>query len=149
MMIKKSLLALACASVFAGFVHAKEDPKKPHVGSTAPPLTPAESEKKFAVPAGFEVRLFAAEPDIKNPAAMAFDEKGRLWIVELIEYPNGAKEGTKGRDVVKCLQDTDGDGRADKVTVFADGLSLATAVLPGNGGVYGRTARRPASDRRC
>lgn len=136
MMIKKSLLALAGASVLVGSVFAKEDPKKPHVGSTAPPLTPAESEKKFAVPPGFEVRLFAAEPDIKNPAAMAFDEKGRLWVVELIEYPNGAKEGTKGRDVVKCLQDTDGDGRADKVTVFADGLSLATAVLPGNGGVY-------------
>jgi len=80
---------------------AKESTDKPYAGSTQPPLSPAEAQKKFAVPPGFEVRLFAAEPDMANPVAMTFDEKGRLWVVELYEYPNGAKPGTKGRDRVK------------------------------------------------
>jgi putative membrane-bound dehydrogenase-like protein len=115
---------------------AKEPTNKPFLGSSAPPLSPAEAEKKFQVPPGFEVRLFAAEPDVVNPVAMAFDERGRLWVVELYEYPNGAKPGTKGRDRVKVLEDTDGDGKADKVTVFCDGLSLATGIQVGNGGVY-------------
>ncbi|HEV8290916.1 MAG TPA: PVC-type heme-binding CxxCH protein, partial [Tepidisphaeraceae bacterium] len=115
---------------------AKESTDKPYAGSTQPPLVPADAQKKFVVPPGFEVRLFAAEPDVANPVAMTFDEKGRLWVVELYEYPNGAKPGTKGRDRVKVYWDTDGDGLADKNIVFCDGLSLATAVLVGNGGVY-------------
>src|SRR5580765_1317823 len=107
-----------------------------HAPSTGPALSPAEEQKRFVVPDGFEVRLFAAEPDVANPVAMTFDEKGRLWVVELYEYPNGAKPGVKGRDRVKVYWDTDGDGVADKNIVFADGLSLATAILVGNGGIY-------------
>ncbi|MBM3838735.1 MAG: dehydrogenase [Verrucomicrobia bacterium] len=101
-----------------------------------PALPPAEAQKKFALPPGFEIRIFAAEPDVVNPVAMTWDERGRLWVVELYEYPLGAPAGKKPRDNVKVLEDTDGDGRADKVTVFADGLNLATGVLVGNGGVY-------------
>ncbi|MEO6182161.1 MAG: PVC-type heme-binding CxxCH protein, partial [Verrucomicrobiota bacterium] len=93
-------------------------------------------QKKFTVPPGFEVRLFASEPDVINPVAMTWDERGRLWVVELYEYPEGAPAGTKGRDRIKILEDTDNDGRADKVTVFADGLNLATGILIGNGGAY-------------
>src|SRR5882672_1230889 len=122
--------------LFAAALFAKESTDKPYAGSTQPPLAPAEAQKKFKVPEGFEVRLFAAEPDVANPVAMSFDEKGRLWVVELYEYPNGAKPGVKGRDRVKVYQDTDNDGLADKVSVFCDGLSLATAVLVGNGGIY-------------
>lgn len=133
MWIRRALLLVGCLS---GLVFGKEPTDKPFVGSSAPALAPAEAEKKFKVPDGFEVRLFAAEPDVVNPVAMCFDEKGRLWVVELYEYPNGAKPGTKGRDRVKVLEDTDGDGKADKVTVFCDGLSLATAVQVGNGGVF-------------
>src|SRR6185437_15278240 len=99
-------------------------------------LSPEESQKKFVVPEGFEVRLFAAEPDVINPVAMTWDARGRLWVVELYEYPLGAAPGTKPRDRIKILEDTDNDGRADKVTVFADGLNLATGILLGNGGVY-------------
>ena len=95
-----------------------------------------ESQKKFAVPPGFEVRLFAAEPEVVNPVAMTWDERGRLWVLELYEYPLGAKAGEKPRDRIKILEDTDGDGRVDKVTVFADGLNLATGLLLGNGGAY-------------
>lgn len=104
--------------------------------ATTPALAPAQAEKKFAVPAGFEVRLFAAEPMVVNPVAMTWDERGRLWVVELYEYPLGAKPGEKPRDKVKVLEDTDNDGRADKVTTFADGLNLATGIAVGNGGVY-------------
>ena len=67
---------------------------------------------------------------------MTWDERGRLWVLELYEYPKGAPKGQKGRDRVKILEDTDADGRADKVTVFADGFSLATGLALGNGGVY-------------
>lgn len=101
-----------------------------------PPLPPLETQKKFKVPKGFEVRLFASEPEVVNPVAMTWDERGRLWVLELYEYPKGATKGQKGRDRIKILEDTDTDGKADKVTVFADGFSLATALALGNGGVY-------------
>ncbi|HVY69899.1 MAG TPA: PVC-type heme-binding CxxCH protein, partial [Verrucomicrobiae bacterium] len=107
-----------------------------HAPATTPALDPEESRKQFKVPPGFEVRLFASEPEVVNPVAMTWDERGRLWVVELYEYPLGAKPGEKPRDRVKILEDTDGDGRADKVTVFTDGLNLATAIILGNGGVY-------------
>ncbi len=107
-----------------------------HAPATSPALTPDEAQKQFVVPTGFEVRLFAAEPDVINPVAMTWDDRGRLWVLELYEYPLGAPEGKKGRDRIKILEDTNNDGRADKVTIFADGLNLATGLLIGNGGVY-------------
>ena len=105
-------------------------------GVKEPALHPLETQKKIKVPKGFEVRLFASEPEVVNPVAMTWDERGRLWVVELYEYPKGAKKGEKGRDRIKILEDVDGDGKADKVTVFADGFSLATGIALGNGGVY-------------
>jgi putative membrane-bound dehydrogenase-like protein len=107
-----------------------------HAPAASPVLSPVEAQKKFVVPEGFEVRLFAAEPEVVNPVAMTWDERGRLWVLELYEYPLGAAPGTKPRDRIKILEDTDNDGRADKVTVFADGLNLATGLALGNGGVY-------------
>jgi putative membrane-bound dehydrogenase-like protein len=104
--------------------------------ASTPVLKPADAEKKFAVPEGFEVRIFASEPDVINPVGMSWDERGRLWVAELYEYPLGAKPGQKPRDRIKILEDTDADGRADKVTVFADGFNLLTGILVGNGGVY-------------
>jgi len=108
----------------------------PYAPAASSALSPAEAQKKFVVPEGFEVRLFAAEPDVINPVAMTWDERGRLWVLELYEYPLGAPPGVKPRDRIKILEDTDNDGRADKVTVFADGLNLATGLALGNGGVY-------------
>src|SRR5215204_3362712 len=106
------------------------------VPATTPALSPDETRKLIQVPPGFEVRLFASEPMVVNPVAMTWDERGRLWVVELYEYPKGAPKGEKGRDRIKVLEDTDADGKADKVTVFADGYSLATGIALGNGGVY-------------
>src|SRR5438477_3795474 len=99
-------------------------------------MTPEETQKKFKVPPGFEVRLFASEPEVVNPVAMTWDERGRLWVLELYEYPKGAPKGQKGRDRIQILGDTEADGRAAKVTAFADGYSLATGLALGNGGVY-------------
>jgi putative membrane-bound dehydrogenase-like protein len=104
--------------------------------ATTHALAPEETRKLIEVPPGFEVRLFAAEPMVVNPVAITWDERGRLWVVELYEYPKGAPKGEKGRDRIKILEDTDADGKADKVTVFADGYSLATGIALGNGGVY-------------
>ncbi|MDB5320494.1 MAG: putative rane-bound dehydrogenase [Phycisphaerales bacterium] len=130
-MLKVSLtLALLLMLATSAVADLPRDP------APTPNLSPDEAVKKFRVPEGFEVRLFAAEPDVVNPVSMTWDDRGRLWVVELIDYPYTTKEGAKNRDRVKVLEDTDGDGRADKVTVFADGLNLATAIQIDGGGVY-------------
>ncbi len=107
-----------------------------HAPATTEALSPEETRKKITVPPGFEVRLFASEPEVVNPVAMTWDNRGRLWVLELYEYPKGAPNGARGRDRIKILEDTDNDGVADKVTVFAEGFSLAEGMMLGNGGVY-------------
>ncbi|MBA2761546.1 MAG: dehydrogenase, partial [Segetibacter sp.] len=99
-------------------------------------LSPEESMKLTQVPPDFEVKLFASEPDITNPIAMSWDEKGRLWILESVDYPNTFLE-TDGaaNDRIKICEDTDGDGKADKFTVFADKLNIPTSMALANGGV--------------
>ncbi len=99
-----------------------------------PPLSPAEALRKMKVPDGFSVELVAAEPDIVNPVAMTFDERGRIWITESLEYPRHT--AGPGRDRVKVLEDTDGDGRIDKITVFAEGLNIPSGIAVGHGGVW-------------
>ncbi|MES2708943.1 MAG: PVC-type heme-binding CxxCH protein [Verrucomicrobiota bacterium] len=104
------------------------------------PLTPAEEQARLKVPAGFKVQLFASEPQINKPMNMAFDGKGRLWVTSSHEYPYAAArdrwadpEGSfvkDSRDGIFILEDTDGDGKADKKTVFADGLNIPMGVLP-------------------
>src|SRR5262245_66208019 len=86
------------------------------------------------VPEGFKVELVASEPDLVNPVAMTFDEKGRIWVTESLEYPR--RQPGKGQDRVKVLEDTDGDGKADKFTVFADGLNIPSGIAVGHGGVW-------------
>jgi putative heme-binding domain-containing protein len=93
-------------------------------------LTPAEEQKALQVPEGFEIQLVAAEPDILKPMNMAFDERGRMWITNSIEYPWAAPLDQPGRDSVKILHDTDGDGKADKIITFADGLNIPIGIYP-------------------
>jgi putative heme-binding domain-containing protein len=99
-----------------------------------PPYSPQEALGHMTVPEGFAVELVASEPDIVNPIAMTFDERGRIWITESIEYPR--KSAGVGRDRVKILEDTDRDGRADRVAVFAEGLNIPTGVAVGHGGAW-------------
>jgi putative membrane-bound dehydrogenase-like protein len=100
------------------------------------PLAAAESQKHIQVPSGFELQLFATEPDVVNPITMAWDEKGRLWVVETVDYPNEVREEDgQGDDRIKICEDTNGDGKADKFTIFADKLNIPTSIVFANGGV--------------
>ncbi len=100
------------------------------------PLSTAEAAKHFQVPPGFELQLFASEPLITgNPEAMAWDERGRLWIAEARDYPNNLQPDGQGHDDIKILEDTNHDGRADKATVFADKLSIVSSLVFANGGI--------------
>ncbi len=87
------------------------------------------------VPTGFRVIPAAAEPDVKQPIAMALDDKGRVWITEAYEYPRRA-EGDKGRDRILIFEDTNGDGTLDSRKVFAEGLNLVSGMEVGFGGVW-------------
>ena len=99
------------------------------------PFSPEDAGRFIHAPAEFKVELFASEPDITKPIAMSFDEKGRLWVIEALDYPNEVLDGNPGDDRIKILEDTNGDGRADKFTVFADKINLATSLTFANGGV--------------
>ncbi len=99
------------------------------------PLSPEESIKHFVTPVDFEVKLYAAEPDLGGkPIAMNWDEQGRLWVCESYDYPNELQPGNKGRDRIRICEDTDRDGKADKFTVFAEELSIPTAITFYRGG---------------
>ena len=100
------------------------------------PLSPEESAKLIQVPVGFELKLFASEPNIINPIAMEWDEKGRLWVIETVDYPNTVRDNKGvGDDRIKICEDTDGDGKADKFTVFAENLNIPTSMVFSNGGI--------------
>jgi len=93
------------------------------------PLSVKGSMERTQVPADCELKLFASEPDIAKPIAFAWDERGRCWVVETRDYPHGVSAKGEGQDSVKICEDTDGDGKADKFTVFADKLNLPTGIV--------------------
>ena len=99
--------------------------------NAAKPLV-AES---FQVDPLLEIQLWASEPDVVDPVAIAFDEQGRAYVAECRDYPYGV--GPKGQvgSTIRLLQDTNGDGRADRSTLFATNISYATSVTPWRGGV--------------
>jgi putative membrane-bound dehydrogenase-like protein len=99
-----------------------------------PALSPQEAIAAMTVPEGFLVEVVASEPDIVNPVAMTFDERGRIWVTESLEYPR--KQPGRGKDRVKVLEDTDADGRADKFSVFTEGLNIPSGIAVGYGGVW-------------
>lgn len=112
----------------------------------------------MTVPDGLTVNCFAAEPMIRQPVAMTFDDRGRLWVVQYLQYPNPAglkrvsvdrysrtiydrvpeppPRGPRGADRITILEDTNGDGRADTAKDFVDGLNLASGLALGYGGVF-------------
>ena len=99
------------------------------------PVSPPESMKHMVVPPGFELKRVTSEPDVKKPICMAFDERGRLWVAETFDYPNNMQPAGQGHDQITICEDTDGDGVADKFTVFADKLSIPTSIVFANGGI--------------
>src|SRR5438094_10645630 len=86
----------------------------------ASPFAPGAERATFHLAPGLRIDLIAAEPLVESPVACAFDEAGRLWVVEMRDYPNGPAPGKPPEGRVKVLEDTDGDGRFDRTTVFAD-----------------------------
>jgi putative heme-binding domain-containing protein len=120
------LVFLLLPSIAAG--QAPKWAPSAHIAGTQP-LRPAEQAKRFHLPPGFEMQLVAADPQLRKPINIAFDAAGRLWVTETIEYPFAAA-GRPGRDAVKVLEDFGPDGRARKITTFADGLNIPIGVLP-------------------
>jgi putative membrane-bound dehydrogenase-like protein len=117
--------------------------RRPEPVKLQAPLRPQDSMRYTQVPADFELQLFAAEPDVVKPIYMAWDERGRAWVVEARDYPHGlVNEGQPGESFIKICEDTNGDGKADKFTVFADKLNLATALVFVNGGIIVSEARQ-------
>jgi putative membrane-bound dehydrogenase-like protein len=99
------------------------------------PLSPAESMRYLELPDGFHAELYAAEPDIYKVVTSCWDPRGRLWVAETVDYPNDLQPTGKGNDRIVNCEDTDVDNKADKFTVFADRLSVPTAMCLVNGGV--------------
>ncbi|MBX9623211.1 MAG: c-type cytochrome [Gemmataceae bacterium] len=100
------------------------------------PLSPQDERATFRVAPGFAVELVAAEPDVVDPVAMCFDERGRLFVAEMRGYPNGGVgTGTETRGRIRCLADADGDGRFETATTFAEGLRFPMGLQPYKGGL--------------
>jgi putative membrane-bound dehydrogenase-like protein len=140
-----SLVAIGSISFFLlcsfGEVsHAQDRPAGssniPHNQDAIPneAYSPQQAVEAMTLPDGFHVEIVAAEPDLVNPIAMTFDERGRLWITESFEYPR--REAGPGRDRIKILEDTTGDGRFDSVKIFAEGLNIPSGIAVGHGGVW-------------
>ena len=129
-------LALALATLAGPAPAGAADAAIPHAQDRPPndPYAPEEAVRRMTVPEGFKVEVVASEPEIVNPVAMTFDERGRVWITESLEYPR--HDAGPGKDRVKVLEDTNGDGKADKFTVFADGLNIPSGIAVGHGGVW-------------
>jgi putative heme-binding domain-containing protein len=96
--------------------------------------TPEEERLGFKLPPGFEIQLYASDPDIGKPINIAFDAKGRMWVTQSFEYPFPAQSPNKGKDRLTILEDTDHDGKADKFTHFNDTLNIPIGILPLNDG---------------
>jgi putative membrane-bound dehydrogenase-like protein len=121
-------------------------------------FAPGEAAGRMSVAEGLEVRLVAAEPMVRQPVAIEFDDRGRLWVIQYLQYPNPAglkrvrvdrysrtiydrvpeppPRGPRGDDRITILEDTDGDGRADRARDFLSGLNLASGLAFGRGGVF-------------
>src|SRR5258705_13116977 len=126
------LLLLSAATTFAeppglppGVVNT-QDPKDQ-------PLSPQAALKKITVPEGFQVTLFAGEPDVMQPVAFDFDDRGRLWVVECFSYPDFKNTN---RDRILIFTDTDGDGQFDERKVFFDKGHRLSGITIGFSGVW-------------
>jgi putative membrane-bound dehydrogenase-like protein len=121
--LRSSIVALSWSLVIGHWSFAAD---------VASPLSPEEAQKAFVLadPA-LQIELAAAEPDVIDPVAIRFDESGRMWVVEMRDYPLG---GPPSR--VRVLEDKDSDGRFEAATTFADNLQFVTGLQPWKGGIF-------------
>jgi putative membrane-bound dehydrogenase-like protein len=128
------------------------------VEEAPPALSPSEALKRFKVAEGLEIKLVVSEPQVSQPLSISFDDRGRMWVLQYLQFPNpkGLKpvkvdnwlrtkydqlpdpppKGPKGNDRISIYEDTNGDGRADTVKHFLSDLNLASGMALGYGGVY-------------
>ncbi len=109
--------------------------KRPQPLTFQQPLSVKGSMERTQVAPDLKLELFASEPDITKPIALAWDERGRCWVAETSDYPHGVAPEGKGNDRIKICEDTNGDGKADKFTVFAEHLNIPTSLVFANGGL--------------
>src|SRR5207244_910293 len=118
-----------CASEFPVPYNSEPDKSKP--------MSATEAAAKLRLPPGFKATVFAAEPDVQNPIAMAWDARGRLWVAENYTYAEGGKKFDLNlRDRILIFEDKDGDGHFDARKVFTDELQMLTSIEIGHGGVW-------------
>jgi putative membrane-bound dehydrogenase-like protein len=98
-------------------------------------LPPEKAAAAMIVPEGFDVKLFAGEPDVCQPIALCLDDRGRLWVAEAYSYPI-RRSDKDAKDRILIFEDSDGDGKFDKRTVFLEGLNLVSGLEVGFGGVW-------------
>jgi putative membrane-bound dehydrogenase-like protein len=132
--MRRGALAAICLALLAATPQDRSRP--PQVRS---PLDPEQALSAFQIAAGYRVELVAAEPVVVDPVQIAWDEHGRMWVVEYRDYPNGPKP-TEGTCRIKILEDRDADGRYEHVTVFADKLLFTQSLMPWKGGVIATAA---------
>jgi putative membrane-bound dehydrogenase-like protein len=130
--VRFRLVLLLVGWVFASFVIADDAKPRPVPG----PLSPREELATFRTLPGFRAELVACEPEVVDPVAMAFDERGRIFVAEMRGYPNGGRgTGTITTGRIKCLTDTNSDGLYETSTLYAEGLRFPTGVMPYKGGL--------------
>jgi putative membrane-bound dehydrogenase-like protein len=114
--------------------------EEPEALKRALPRLPAtaatDAVATFRLAQGFRVELVASEPHVCSPVDMAFDEDGRLWVVEMIDYPYDERDGVPPEGRIKVLEDDDGDGQFDRSSVFADQLRWPTGLCLWDGGIF-------------
>ncbi|MDO6602240.1 PVC-type heme-binding CxxCH protein [Arenibacter palladensis] len=132
------LSMLFCGMVVLSSCSGEKEPPPPltYTGENPrvqDPLSPEDSQKHIQLPEGFKAELYAAEPNIINPIAFTWDERGRLWVVQSKDYPHGLANDVGGDRITIC-EDTNGDGRADKFTDYATDQNLTTGITLVKGG---------------
>ena len=132
MSVRCLALALGAAACAAPFPAPHDNQPE-----TIPVLKPADALTKLQLPEGFKATLFAAEPDVRQPISMCWDERGRLWVAENFTYSDGKERFDLNlRDRILILEDADHDGSFDKRTVLTDEIQMLTRLEPGHGGAW-------------
>jgi putative membrane-bound dehydrogenase-like protein len=135
-MIRYAFPLLSC---ILGFARGAEfpEPYNSEKDKSAEPPPAEEALKQFTLPAGFQATLFASEPEVRNPIAMAWDHRGRMWVAENYTYAESGKRFDLDlRDRVLVFEDDDSDGRADSRKVFAEDLQMLTSIEVGHDGIW-------------
>ncbi len=120
----RAVAALCCVLAACG--------RKP---SEPEPISPGEALQSFRLSEDFHVELFAAEPDVVDPVDIAFDENGRVYVAEMLDYPEDPPPGKPPRSRIKLLEDTDGDGRFERRVIFAERVLQVSGIMPWAGGL--------------